>query len=90
MLADRGFDLVYLRRLPPKEMLAELARTMKPDARLVLASPDAPGETVMAARLGECFGAVRVLHPPNPDGLLARLMRRKQRGEAVFTARRAV
>lgn len=85
MFADSGFDLVFLRAMPSRTMLAEIARAMKPAARLVLAasSPAVPDE------LSAWFGAVRVFWPPK-TGWLARLAHPKKKpGGAVITARRA-
>jgi 2-polyprenyl-3-methyl-5-hydroxy-6-metoxy-1,4-benzoquinol methylase len=85
MFADRGFDLVLTRGLPGPEMLAELARAMKPGARLVISAEDGAAEPDP----GGLFGAVRVLRVQERDGWIAGLLGKKKRGEAVITARRA-
>jgi ubiquinone/menaquinone biosynthesis C-methylase UbiE len=85
MFADSGFDLAFLRTMPSRSILAEIARALKPGARLVLAAshPAVPEE------LSPWFGAVRILWPPR-TGWLSRLTKlNKKPGGAVITARRA-
>lgn len=85
MFADRGFDLVCARSLPSRGMLAEIARAMKPEAKLVLAAAG----RVDPAALADWFGAIRVVWPER-QGWLARLAPGKRKpGGAVITARRA-
>jgi 2-polyprenyl-3-methyl-5-hydroxy-6-metoxy-1,4-benzoquinol methylase len=85
MFADRGFDLVLTRGVAEPKMMKELARAMKPDARLVVAAQDAPSEKA----LGTEFGAVKVLRRHDRGSWLGRLLGKKKRGETVITARRA-
>lgn len=85
MFADHGFDLAFLRRIPAASLLAELARAMKPHARLVLqaASMRAVDEIAPA------FVAPRLEWPPE-QGWFSRLAsRRKQPDGALISARRS-
>ena len=66
-------------------MMEELARAMKPDARLVVAAQDATAEQA----LGTGFGVVKLLRRHDRGGWLGGLLGKKKRGEAVITARRA-
>lgn len=84
MFADRGFDLVLVQTWPVRTILAELARAMKPGARLV----GTVEEQIAEQDCGGWFEAVRAVGD-RADGWLARLSPRgKRRGGTVITARR--
>lgn len=85
MFADSGFDLVFLRAIPSRTMLAEIARAMKPAARLVLAA----SHSAVPEDLSDWFGAVRILWPPKTGWLRRLTHSNKQPAGAVITARRA-
>lgn len=83
MFADRGFDLVLLHELPGKGLLGEIARAMKPGAKLLAMVGEGSAED-----LAGWFGTIRVAWPP-PEGWWARLApRKKKRGGVVIAARR--
>lgn len=85
MFADRGFDLAYLRAMPDRPLLAEVARAMKPGSRLVLSGAEAGA----GGALNPWFGAVQAEWPPK-GGWLDRLhLGKKKPGGSVITARRA-
>ncbi len=85
MFADRGFDLVLLRGVPDRRLLEEVARAMKPGARLVVVAPaDTAGE-----ELREWFTGARVQWPPQKSWLERMAGGKKRPGGAVMTARRA-
>lgn len=85
MFADRGFDLVLLRSVPAGPLLGEVARAMKPGARLVLAA----STEIDGARLPQWFNGARVEWPPKQSWLERMAGGRKKPGGAVITARRA-
>lgn len=85
MFADRGFDLVYARAIPSRDMLAEIARAMKPDAKLVVAA----ARLVDPAALSDWFGAIRVVWPERQRWLARLAPGKKKPGGAVIAARRA-
>jgi len=78
MFADDAFDLVFA-RAPLAELAAtpgrldEIARIMKPDARLVLAQTVAPGRDASAV-LARHFSEVNIHKAPGRQGLLARFI----------------
>lgn len=76
MFADNAFDLVFvhtpLAELSASGALDEIARIMKPCARLVLAQTVTPGRDETAA-LDHLFSEVTIHKVPGRQGLLARI-----------------
>jgi hypothetical protein len=85
MCADRGFDLALLRGVPPKPLIEEVARAMKPGARLVLAA----SAVVAVEDLAPWFNGARVVWPPKRGWLSRMAGGNKKPGGAVIAARRA-